>query len=143
VPYEIIWESRCVTRRFHGRVTGQEIVATLREVGGDSRFDELLGTLVDYRDVGTLDLSEEDAAMIVALQIGCAFTNHRQVAAIVASDPRVVETLSALVAQYQAPIEVSFHPTLGAARRWLAARGALDPSSPDRPATEAATGPAA
>ncbi len=119
MAYEISWEQRCVRRRFYGPVTGSDILASLREICGDSRFDDLRGGISDYCDATSLQVSEQDAAMITALQIGAGCSNPYFRLALVVTDPRVAGELRRAVALFRPGPQVEFHGSVESARRWL------------------------
>ncbi len=126
LPYELVWESRCLVRRYSGLVTGEDLVASLREVCSDPRFDEIRCCIADYSRVESLTVCEDNAMLIAALQIGSRYTHPDLVIASVATDPAVVAEIKRLAGLFQPEIHVHFHPTAGAACRWIRTQGVAD-----------------
>jgi len=121
--YVLCWEPRCLWRRYSGRLTGQEIVSSLREICADPRFDDIRAIISDFGAVEGLVVSEDEAALIAALQIGAGFTNPHIRIVQVATNATLVAELTRLVHLFEPSIRLSFHATVADARAWLRAEG--------------------
>ena len=126
MPFELSWGPGRLYRRYHGALTGADIVASLQRLCGDPRFDEVRVVVDDYRDVESLVVSDEDAALIAAMQIGARFTNPNLTIASVASDPALIAEVQRLVALFQPTLNAPFHATVADAHRWLERRDATN-----------------
>lgn len=122
MPYTIIWEPGGVLKRFHGFLTGPELVAAAQAVAGDRRFDELRYIINDLSEV---DGSSIDASAIedyASMRIGAAYSRKDILSPFVfAGEPGAT-----LVALLQTRDYANAHPirafaALGEARHWLEA----------------------
>ena len=126
LPYELIWESRCLVRRYHGRVTGADLISSLREVSADPRADEIRACVADYSAARSLAFDEDEAALIAALQIGAGYSNPGLVTAGVATDAQLIAEMKRLVGLFQPETLVLFHPTVEEALRWIRAQRRIE-----------------
>jgi hypothetical protein len=126
LPYELIWESRCLVRRYHGHVTGAELISSLREVSSDPRADEVRACVADYSAVDALTVGEDEAALILALQIGARYSNPSLTTAGVATDAHLIAEMKRLIGLFQPDTFVHFHPTVGEALRWIRVHGRIE-----------------
>ena len=130
MPYELVWESRCLVRRYSGVATGDELVSSLREVCSDPRFDEIQCCIADYSQVQSLAVCEDNAMLVAALQIGSRFTDPGLLSVSVATDPGVIAEIKRIGRLFQPEAYVHFGATLDEARIWIRCRGGLDCGSP-------------
>jgi hypothetical protein len=116
VSYELLWRPKGVVKRFHGQVTGAEVLRSIEEVEGDYRFDELHYVVDDFLDIDGISASSDDIEVFAAIDRSAARVNPRIKIAIVATEPKVVE----LARQY-ANSPLNAYPT-----RIFATRGEAD-----------------
>ena len=64
MPYELIWEPRGVYWKYSGKLTGAEIIEGSTAIYGDARFDDLDYKLVDFTEMESIDMHEDEVALI-------------------------------------------------------------------------------
>jgi len=64
MPYKLYWEHDGVYWKYFGNVTGKEIIDASTSVYGDQRFDTLKYKLVDFLDAGTIEMNDDEVALI-------------------------------------------------------------------------------
>ena len=125
MPYELVWEPRCLVRRYTGVATGDDLVSSLREVCSDPRFDEIRCCIADYSGVESLAVCEDSAMLVAALLIGSRFTNPGLLTASVATDPGVIAEIQRIARLFQPENWVHFSATIGEARHWIQSQGGI------------------
>lgn len=121
MPFVHIWETRGVTRRLWGLVTGQEFVRAAQVMAAHPRFDEFRYVLNDFREATGHSIDAAALENLAAIRFGSMCTNPRIRVAVVSAHPDV---LALVGATRHAPLAGS-HPTaafatLEEARAWLA-----------------------
>jgi hypothetical protein len=119
MSYEIIWEPRGTVKRFFGRVTSHDMLQSVVDTESDTRFDDLLYVINDFRDIEELDLADTDIQEIAAIDNAASRTNPRIKIAVVTTHAEII----ALTNQYaSSPLNaypIRIFPTLAEARSWL------------------------
>lgn len=64
MPHDLIWERDGVYWKYHGNVSGQEIVETSTSIYSDQRFDTLKYKLVDFLDVESVKIDDDELALV-------------------------------------------------------------------------------
>lgn len=83
MPHKLIWEPKGVSWYYSGDVTGKEIISTSTMIYGDSRFDKLSYKLVDFSEVNTISMTNEEVAKIAFQHKAAALSNPNIKTAIV------------------------------------------------------------
>jgi len=87
VPYSTTWSTDGVAWRYWGRVTGEELLQSNREVYGDARFRGIRYQIVDLMNVDRFDVSSYDMAVLAKMDHAAArVTPSVRVAVAAASD---------------------------------------------------------
>jgi hypothetical protein len=90
MPLDLRWEERGVTRRFHGDCCVSEVLDSTCMVAADPRFDRLLYSIVDYRDICSLQLRESDFDEMVAHGWGSLQSNPGLFLIAIATQPHIL-----------------------------------------------------
>lgn len=64
MSHKLTWESEGVYWKYTGIVSGEEIIEATTGIYGDTRFDELRYKLVDFIDIESLDVTEQEVALL-------------------------------------------------------------------------------
>jgi len=64
MAYTLTWEPNGVYWKYTGNVSGKEIIKASTEIYGDQRFDKLKYKLVDFSDVESIDISNDEINQI-------------------------------------------------------------------------------
>lgn len=83
MSHTLEWEEKGVYWKYSGDVTGQEILSASTEIYGDPRFDELRYKLVDFSEVSSISIREDEIKLITFQHSASAKTNSRIKNAIV------------------------------------------------------------
>lgn len=84
--YKLIWESEGVYWKYHGDVTGKEVINASVSIYSDARFDDISYKLVDFSDVETIQMDENEIASIACMHKAAALSNPCIKTAIVIND---------------------------------------------------------
>jgi len=77
MPHKLTWEPKGVYWKYSGKVTGAEIIETSTAIYGDPRFDDLLYKLVDFTDIESIDMNNQDIIEIACLHKAAGLSNPR------------------------------------------------------------------
>ena len=130
MPYQIIWEPPGVHRRFHGHITGAEVLRSLTTMTSDPRFDDMRYSIADYLDVDHYDADQESLTMLSAFHYGAHASNARIVTAAVMNKDEVREVFRRFQASYSTPFPLQIFDNLADAREWITSRIAAYGSAP-------------
>ena len=64
MSHKLIWEPKGVCWIYYGKITGIEVIEATMLAYGDSRFDELEYKLVNFLDIESLDMNENEVRAI-------------------------------------------------------------------------------
>ncbi len=117
--YEIIWEPRGVVKRFFCEVTSQDMLQSVAETEGDSRFDELRFVINDFLEITGLSSSHHDVEEVAAIDSIAAITNPRIKVAIVTTSPVVKEMGEGYINSPLNHYPTKIFQTLEDARNWI------------------------
>jgi len=118
--YEIIWEPRGVVKRFFGEVTSDDMLKSVADSEGDSRFDELRFVINDFLDITAVSSSHHDVEEIAAIDSIAAVTNPRIKVAIVTTSPVVKEMAEGYINSPLNHYPTKIFQTLAEGRQWIA-----------------------
>lgn len=118
MAFENRWEQRGVHRKYDGAVSGRDLLLAVREVEGDSRFDELRYIINDFSTVTEQSITEQDIEEIAALDYAAAFTNPHIRLAIVTNDPTIQALAELYHEKSDAPYLTQTFSALDSARSW-------------------------
>lgn len=94
MPFTLHWETEGVLRRYHGRVTVAERMASFNAICADPRFDSLRYAITHCLDVSDYEVSPEDTEEIAALHVAPLITNPSILIAAVATQPVVLDAIA-------------------------------------------------
>jgi hypothetical protein len=120
MPFEIRWSERSVYRRFWGRLQADEYTTAQDAVYGDSRFDDLRHSIIDFTDVTEFVVTGEQAELMAAVTRGAFRSNPYVRGAFVTRVAWVVELLNSTFADSPYPLAVC--ASLEEAQAWVHAR---------------------
>ena len=122
MAYMTEWENKGVCWKYHGIVTGTELLRSNLDIYGDERFDEMRYQIIDLTEIEGLKVSEEDMKRIAAYDEAAAITNPYVKVAVVATD-RAAQELSSFYDNESAesPWKTMLFNTVDEARLWIAA----------------------
>ena len=75
MPHQLTWEPKGVYWKYSGKVTGAEIIETSTVIYGDPRFDDLRYKLVDFIDIESINMDDNDIAKIACLHRAAGLSN--------------------------------------------------------------------
>ena len=116
---ELNWEALGVHRKLIGQVRGAELLASVMEVEGDPRFDELRYTINDLSECEQLSVTREDVQHIAAVDYAASRSNPRIRVAVVGSMPQLRELIDLYSQTAQDAYPMRLFQTLEEARVWL------------------------
>ena len=64
MPNKLMWEPEGVYWKYYGNVSGKEIIDASTSVYGDPRFDNIHYKLVDFLDIDSIDIKDNEIALI-------------------------------------------------------------------------------
>lgn len=122
MPYDTRWEAKGLYWRFHGEVSGREILQSNLDAYGDPRFEDLKYQIADFLEIELLEMEPIEVKKIAYLDNAAAKSNPRIRVAIVAQRESI-EKYAALVEGYSgySHWETEVFENLGEARAWLGA----------------------
>ena len=84
MPFTLEWTQRGVIKRFHGHLSGYDLVASAEAVGSDPRYDRLRFILNDFTAIGSHAIDAADIEHYASLRIGAALHNRHVLSPFVA-----------------------------------------------------------
>lgn len=84
--YKLDWEPNGVSWKYYGNVSGEEVIEASIVVYGNYRFDDLRFKLVDFLDVESINMDENQIAEIAHQHLAAAISNPRIKTAIVVKE---------------------------------------------------------
>ncbi|MEJ2142117.1 MAG: hypothetical protein P8Y24_07130 [Gammaproteobacteria bacterium] len=64
MSYKLVWEPNGIYWKYNGKVSGKEIVDASTSVYGDPRFDNINYKLVDFLDIQSVDMTDNEIALL-------------------------------------------------------------------------------
>lgn len=129
MPYELTWEDNGVYKRFYGIVTGDEYIESIHKTHGNSKFDYLKYSILDYSDVEGHTISTTDFKRIAAYFKGAYEVNNRIVVAVIVTRKDLLEVVNRFDSLPFASYPFIIVTTLEEARDWI--RSSLENQSND------------
>lgn len=102
MPYQTTIESAGIVWRHFGRVDHQEFLAANQDVWGREDWRRFRYQLVDLLDIAELDMNEQDAAAIAALDNVVGVSGEGMRIALVAQEPAHVKLCLAYASELSA-----------------------------------------
>lgn len=119
MAHTLDWEQNGVYWKYSGNVSGQEIIDASTEIYGDPRFDSLKYKLVDFSDVESIEISEEEIKLITFQHAASSKSNARIKNAIVMAKYDERGKLFAHYLVKSSSWEVSVFNNLTEANNWV------------------------
>lgn len=117
MPFAIHWSGRGVHRRFWGRLHVDEYTRAQDAVYGDSRFDDLRYSIIDFADVTEFIVTRDQAEFLAAVTHGAFRSNPNVRGAFVTQVGWVVELLRSTFVD--SPYLLEVFPSLEEAQAWV------------------------
>lgn len=121
MPYTITWRDAAhVDVAYTGQTSDREVLAVVRQLQGDSRFDSLRTILHDF--TGTRGCTHTTGGLeeVDSLALGARFTNANIRIAVVTDRQDVTDLVQAYLAGRINRYALALFPTVKDAHRWLA-----------------------
>ena len=83
MPHTLEWEKRGAYWKYSGNVSGEEVVNACTVIYGDHRFDSLDYKIVDFLDIESIQISEQELLKIAFQDKAAELTNPHIKSAIV------------------------------------------------------------
>lgn len=83
--YKIDWEDNGVYWKYHGDISGKEIIEVSKLIYNDPRYGHIKYKLVDFLDIESISLSKDEVAEIISLHRAAAINNSNIENAVVTS----------------------------------------------------------
>lgn len=120
MPYQIIWSEDGVEWTYSGVLTGTEIIQSNEAIYGDPRFDDLRYQIVDFTEVETFEVSEQDMKRMAYYDRVAARSNPRIRLAVIAPEATGRSVAETYEKHNQEPgWEQRIFETRAEARAWL------------------------
>ena len=130
---DIRWEERGVFRKFYGVFKFQELLASVKTVGGDIRFPDLRYSILDCLELQDQDVSDAELELVAAHLVGESDSNPRILVAIVATSESAHSILQRFMALGVFPYPMKIFSTVADARTWISQQGHQQDSHDWRP----------
>lgn len=117
--YHLTWEPKGVYAKFGDPYTVNDVRQAFEKISDDSRCDEIRYGIFDYLDVERHNVTERDAVMVAAFDIGLAYSLPSLRFASVATGKNVLEFWQHFIDIVKIPGRHGIFPTVSAARDWL------------------------
>lgn len=118
MSYKIIWEDRGVYWKYRGRIIGSEVIEGSTSIYGDARFDDLLYKLVDFTDADSVEMTQEEVA-IIAYQHKAAEISNRYIknAIIIKPDCKLASLFASFFKNSRWEVEI--FDDIESASKWI------------------------
>jgi hypothetical protein len=128
LPFELIWESGGVHKRYRGFVTGDEFIRSTEAVVADLLFESLRYVIEDFGAIDGHGMNHASLEGVLVQSLGAMSWNDRIRVLVVTTDPTILSLADATkLPPFDASYRTSVFATLTDARAWLA--GNLAPGS--------------
>lgn len=119
MSYAIEWKHKGIVTAWSGSTGSGEVIRFLKEIQADSRFDDLLFSIHDYRNCDEIRFDPSSMEEVAALDRAGSASNPRIRVAIVADRPKVLEMVSAYVTAELSPYMLRVFHDMPEALTWL------------------------
>ncbi len=130
---DIRWEERGVFRKFYGVFKFQELLASVKTVGGDIRFAELRYSILDCLELQDQDVSRAELELVAAQLLGESDTNPSILVAIVTTSEAAHSMLQRFMALGLCPYPMKIFSSVTDARIWISQQSQQQDSHEWRP----------
>ena len=120
MSFQLVWESKGVTKVFSGRLTFKDLMNSSHLVEGDERFDRLRFVIYDLLAVDGVDVNEDDIEELVAIDAAATSTNKNIVGAVVSTDEQILALVKAYGSSPLNAYPIKVFSTVEAARAAVA-----------------------
>lgn len=120
MPYHSHWEKRGVLTAWHGKATGDELVAFLRSGQANPQFDAVTYSIHDFSGVESFTYNESEIEEAAVMDMTGALTNPRIRIAVVTDREDVRNMVSAYCTTDLSPYRVRTFTSVPEARSWVA-----------------------
>lgn len=103
MSYQNVWSKTQVIKQFHGIVSGDDFVDSVRSVSGDPRFDNLKAVVNDFSDVSEMSIDESSLMDATALTVGVSITNPKLKVAFVIPEGKIGQQVKMVLAPQVVP----------------------------------------
>ena len=87
MPFQTTWRTHGVSWRYHGLLTGSELLQSNLDIFGDERFDDIRYQIVDLTGVEKIDVNDTHMRKLAHLDMAASRSNPRvKVAVVTTSD---------------------------------------------------------
>ena len=130
---DIRWEERGVFRKFYGVFKFQELLASVKTVGGDIRFADLRYSILDCLELQDQDVSDAELELVAEHLLGESDSNPSILVAIVTTSEAVHSMLQRFMALGICPYPMKIFSTVADARMWISQQSQQQDSREWRP----------
>ena len=116
---DVRWEKHGVFRKFYGVFQFQELLASVRTVGGDIRFADLRYSILDCLALQDSDVSDAELELVATHLLGESNSNLSILVAIVTTSEAAHSMLHRFVALDICPFPMRIFSTVVDARMWI------------------------
>lgn len=120
MAYELVWEPDGVLKRFSGTVAADEFLRSVKQVQGDSRFDDMRYIISDFSAALADKIGDDVLTELSAMHYGAYASNPNCRIAFVTTDPAFAERIRRiLLSPDMRSYHVEVSPSVTEARDWL------------------------
>jgi len=130
---DIRWEEHGVFRKFYGVFKFQELLASVKTVGGDIRFADLRYSILDCLELQDPDVSDAELGLVAAHLLGESDSNLSILVAIVTTSEAAHSMLQRFMALRICPYPMKIFSTVVDARMWISQKSQKQVSHEWRP----------
>ena len=130
---DIRWEEHGVFRKFYGVFKFQELLASVKTVGGDIRFADLRYSILDCLELQDQDVSHAELELVAAHLLGESDSNLSILVAIVTTSEAAHSMLQRFMALGICPYPMKIFSTVVDARMWISQQSQQQDSQEWRP----------
>ena len=119
MPHKLIWEPKGVYWEYSGKISGKEVIKSSTAIYGDPRFDQLRYKLVNFLDIETLKMDNNEVAQI-ACQHNAAGISNPNIKNAILCNSNISELVNQFTAFFESsPWEVQVFQDIDKASDWL------------------------
>ena len=130
---DIRWEQHGVFRKFYGVFKFQELLASVKTVGGDIRFADLRFSILDCLELQDPDFSDAELELVAAHLLGESDSNLSILVAIVTTSEGAHSMLQRFMTLGICPYPMKIFSTVVDARMWISRQSQQQVSHEWRP----------
>jgi hypothetical protein len=131
---DIRWEAHGVFRKFYGAFRFQELLASVKTVGGDIRFADLQYSILDCLELQEdQDVPDAELELVAKHLLGESNSNPSILIAIVTTSEEACSVIQRFMALDISPYPLKIFSTVADARMWISQQGHQQDSHEWRP----------